>query len=114
MAERAEFVKRFYGDEAQYQAAVDYDRKPGPLARVRHGVTEELSKFENGGSGGSDERVIGPMQRYAPAEMDQAGVPRASPSPAPLPAEPKHEPAPGTQAPPPEPAPPEHKPDSGG
>jgi general secretion pathway protein D len=114
MAERAEFVKRFYGDEAQYQAAIDYDRKPGPLARVRHGVTEELSKFENGGSGGSDERVIGPVQRYAPAEMDQGGGPRASPSPAPLPAEPKHEPAPGTQAPAPEPSPQEQKPDSGG
>ncbi|MGE5049218.1 MAG: type II secretion system protein GspD, partial [Deltaproteobacteria bacterium] len=114
MSERAEFVKRFYGEEAQYQAAVDYDRKPGPLARVRRGVTQELSKFENGGTGADNERVIGPMQRYSPAQMDQGGMPPASPSPAPLPAEPKHEPAPGTQAPPPEPSPQEQKPDSGG
>jgi general secretion pathway protein D len=114
MSERAEFVKRFYGEEAQYTAAVDYDRKPGPLSRVRRGVTEELSKFENGGSGGDNERVIGPGQRYSPAQMDQGGAPPASPSPAPLPAEPKHEPAPGTQAPAAEPSPQEHKPDSGG
>jgi general secretion pathway protein D len=114
MSERAEFVKRFYGDEAQYTAAVDYDRKPGPLARVRRGVTQELSKFENGGTGGDNERVIGPVQRYSPAQMDQGGAPPASPSPAPLPAEPKHEPAPGTQAPPPAPSPQEQKPDSGG
>src|SRR5205814_8615188 len=30
MAERAEFVKRFYGDETGYEAAIDYERKPGP------------------------------------------------------------------------------------
>src|SRR2546422_3649402 len=38
MAERAEFVKRFYGEETKYETAIDYDRKPGPLSRVRRGV----------------------------------------------------------------------------
>src|SRR5438477_3250727 len=120
MSERAEFVKRFYGDEGRYEAAVDYDRKPGPLARVRRGVQQELNRYENGGPGGADQRVIRPGQRYAPPELDKGGVNPATriPSPAPLPAEPKQEPAPGTQAPPeqppPEPAPSEEKPDQEG
>jgi len=120
MSERAEFVKRFYGDEGRYEAAVDYDRKPGPLARVRRGVQQELNRYENGGPGGADQRVIRPGQRYAPPELDKGGVNPAIriPSPAPLPAEPKQEPAPGTQAPPeqppPEPAPSEEKPDQEG
>lgn len=103
MAERAEFVKRFYGDEASYEAPVDYERKPGPLTRVRRGVQQELRKAENGGPGAADERVIGPQQRYAPAQMDQGGAAPAAPSRAPLPPEPKKEPTPGTQT---EPAPP--------
>jgi general secretion pathway protein D len=126
MAERAEFVKRFYGEETQYQAAVDYDRKPGPLSRVRRGVQQELNRYENGGPGSPDERVIRPGQRYAPPEMDKGGFAPAPPSPAPLPAEPKQEPAPGAQtppeqqgpdleqAPPEEPTPPEDKPNPGG
>jgi general secretion pathway protein D len=120
MSERAEFVKRFYGDDARYEAAVDYDRKPGPLARVRRGVHQELNRYENGGPGGADERVIRPGQRYAPPEMDKGGAAPAIqiPSPAPLPAEPKQEPAPGTQAPPNEPPaeqpPQEEKPDQEG
>jgi len=131
MAERAEFVKRFYGEETQYEAAVDYDRKPGPLSRVRRGVQQELSRYENGGPGSPDERVIRPGQRYAPPEMDKGGfapVPRLAPAPAPLPAEPKQEPTPGVQtppeqqqeppdleqAPPGEATPPEDKPNPGG
>jgi len=104
MSERAEFVKRFYGDEAQYEAPIDYERKLGPLARVERGVKQEMSKVENGGTGGSDERVIGPSQRYSPPQMDKgASAPPPAPSPAPLPAEPKAEPAPGKQQEPPPP-----------
>ena len=102
MAERAEFVKRFYGEETGYQSEIDYTRKPGPLARVRRGVTQELSKVENGGSGTPDEKVIRPTQRYAPAELDKGSLPNSSsnpPSPAPLPAQPSKEPAPGVQEP---------------
>jgi general secretion pathway protein D len=128
MAERAEFVKRFYGEETQYEVPVDYDRKPGPLARVRRGVQQELNRYENGGPGGPDERVIRPGQRYAPPQMDKGGgfVP-LPPAPAPLPVEPKQEPAPVQtppelqpepppleQAPPEEPTTPEDKPNPGG
>ena len=59
MAEREEFVRRFYGDDAEQRRHVDYDHKPGPLSRVRRGVAEELAKFENGGQGGEGERVVG-------------------------------------------------------
>jgi general secretion pathway protein D len=117
MAERAEFVKRFYGEESPYEAAVDYDRKPGPLARVRRGVQQELDRYENGGPGGADQRVIRPQQRYAPPEFGKGGSSPATPSPAPFPAEPKQEPAPGVQAPEesaPPPVPAERKPDGGG
>lgn len=101
MSERAEFVKRFYGDEAPYEAPIDYERKLGPLARVERGVKQEMSKVENGGPGATDERVIGPSQRYAPPQMDKGASPSSAPSPAPLPAEPKAEPSPGKQQEPP-------------
>ncbi|HZR08786.1 MAG TPA: type II secretion system secretin GspD [Myxococcales bacterium] len=109
MAERAEFVKRFYGDEGQYKAPIDYERKPGPLARVRRGLHQELNRFENGGTGAADERVIRPQQRYAPSELDKNQPAPAAPAPAPLPVEPKREPAPGVQAAPPQPPPAEEK-----
>jgi general secretion pathway protein D len=96
MAERAEFVKRFYGEDTGYQAEIDYTRKLGPLGRVRRGVQQELIKVENGGSGSSDERVIGPAQRYAPTQMDAAP---AAPAPAPAPAQSPKESNPGEQAP---------------
>ncbi len=104
MAERAEFVKRFYGEEGQYQAAIDYERKPGPLSRVRRGVEQELNRYENGGPGSADERVIGPQQRYSPQELGKS-APASPPSPARLPAEPRAEPAPGVQVPPQQPQP---------
>jgi general secretion pathway protein D len=100
MAERAEFVKRFYGDEASYQAPIDYVRKLGPLSRLRRGVGLELSKAENGGPGAAGERIIVPAQRYNPPQMDRGNsVPEPTPSPAPLPADPKRPPAPGVQEP---------------
>ncbi|TMA25287.1 MAG: type II secretion system protein GspD [Deltaproteobacteria bacterium] len=110
MAERAEFVKRFYGDEVGYQANIDYSKKPGPLSRMRRGVRDELNKVENGGPGSSNERVIGPAPRYIPPQMDKPGlVPSAPPSPAPLPLEPSKDTAPGTQTPAPPPPPTDEK-----
>ena len=112
MAERAEFVKRFYGEDTAYEGPIDYDRKPGPLTRVRRGTQQELNRYENGGPGGEDERVIRPAQRYAPPQMDKGDTARPAPSPAPLPLEPTDESAPGTQQPaqPAPPAPEEPKP----
>ena len=115
MAERAEFVKRFYGEDIISEGAIDYDRKPGPLSRVRRGTQQELNRYENGGPGGEDERVIRPAQRYAPPQMDKGDTARPVPSPAPLPLEPAEEPAPGTQQPaqPAPPPPEESKPNPG-
>ncbi len=58
MAEREEFVRRFYGDDIERRRAVDYEHKPGPLSRIRRAVEEELSKIENGGGGAPGERII--------------------------------------------------------
>jgi general secretion pathway protein D len=103
MAERAEFVKRFYGDEANYEPTVDYARKLGPLSRLRRGVNLELSKVENGGMGAAGERIIGPAgpgPRYTPPQMDRGNsVNVPTPSPAPLEADPKRPPVPGKQEP---------------
>ena len=66
MAERAEFVKRFSGEETQYEAAIDYTRKPGVLLRIQHGIDTEMARPENGGNGSPDDRVIAPAPRYSP------------------------------------------------
>jgi general secretion pathway protein D len=81
MAERAEFVKRFYGEDTRYQAAVDYERKTSMLSRLRRGVQAEMSRAENGGPGTVDERVIAPARGTAPPDQR---LPAEPPSPAPL------------------------------
>jgi len=58
MAEREEFVRRFYNGDTEQRRFIDYDRKTGPLVRLRRGVAEELAKIENGGPGGVGERKI--------------------------------------------------------
>lgn len=83
MAERAEFVKRFTGEDASADTVVDYTRKPGPLARVRRALDVEMSRAENGGLGAADEKVIAPAT--APATAAPAGETKA---PAPKPAAP--------------------------
>jgi len=59
MAEREEFMRRFYADDVETRRFIDYDRKPGPLARIQRGVGEELGKIENGGPGAPGEKLIG-------------------------------------------------------
>ncbi len=68
MAERSEFVKRFYGADAGYQKAIDYERKTSMLTRLRRGVQTELSRAEHGGPGTPDERVIVPSRGETPPE----------------------------------------------
>jgi general secretion pathway protein D len=102
LAERAEFVKRFYGESTTYQAAVDYERKPGLLTKLRRSVRTELSRAEYGGPGAVDERVIAPSPGAVPP--DTSPRPTEPPSPAPLQPEEKG-PPPGTQQAP-EPLPP--------
>ncbi len=66
MAEREEFVGRFYNGDTEQRRFIDYDRKPGPLARLRRGVAEELSKVENGGPGVQGERRIEATENESP------------------------------------------------
>jgi general secretion pathway protein D len=60
MEERKEFVDRFYGTSVEYRAAIDWDRKVGPLASYRTAMRKEMRKAENEGPGGPDETIIRP------------------------------------------------------
>ncbi len=60
MRERQEFVEQFYGATTGYDVAIDFERKPGPLARVSQIVVKEMNKIENGGPGNGNEKVIAP------------------------------------------------------
>ncbi len=97
MAERAEFVKRFSGKDANYAASIDYERKLGPLQRVRTSLSYDLSKVENGGSGAAGEKVIGPTQKYVPQQLEEQ--PGKQPTAPPTPPIEGARPAPATAAP---------------
>lgn len=66
MAERKEFVDRYYGATPEYRASINWDQKTGPLARYRAGVRHELMRAENGGPGLADQDVIRANQPPAP------------------------------------------------
>jgi general secretion pathway protein D len=83
MAERAEFVKRFSGQDARYEPTIDYTKKPGVLQRVKRAIDVEMARPENGGLGTPDDRVIYPRPPpatpppSAPApEKNRAPTPR--------------------------------------
>ncbi len=61
MKERQQFVEQFYGAVTGYDVAIDFSRKPGPLARMTQAVNHELNKFENGGPGAPGEKLIQPV-----------------------------------------------------
>jgi general secretion pathway protein D len=115
MAERAEFVKRFYGEETGYETVINYEKKLSPSTRLHKGIEDELNKVENGGLGGGNQRVIGPQQGYKPEQLgkEPSLAPATPPAPRSLPPEPKSEPAPGVEQPPGEPVP-EEKPHPNG
>ncbi len=60
MAERKEFVDRFYGTTSDYRAAIDWDRKVGPLGSYHYRMSSELQKLENDGPGTESEVLIKP------------------------------------------------------
>jgi general secretion pathway protein D len=60
MEEREEFVNRFYGTSVEYRAAIDWDRKVGPLAAYRLQMRSEMRKAENDGPGLPTETIIKP------------------------------------------------------
>jgi general secretion pathway protein D len=102
LSERAEFLKRFYGQDAGYQKQIDYERKAGMLSRLRKNVQTEMSRFEQGGPGAPDERMISPRGEAPPYPRSRYEPPSPPP-----PAPEEKGPPPGTQqtepgAPPPE------------
>ena len=60
MAERKEFVDRFYGTSSEYRASIDWDRKVGPLGSYHFRMASELQKIENDGPGQAGEQLIQP------------------------------------------------------
>lgn len=60
MKERQQFVEQFYGATTTYDVAIDFSRKPGPLARMTQVMMREANKVENGGPGAPGEKVIAP------------------------------------------------------
>ncbi|WNG25075.1 type II secretion system protein GspD [Cystobacter fuscus] len=76
MQERQQFVEQFYGQVAGYDVPVDFERKTGPLGRMRRTVLTEEQKAENGGPGMAGERIL------RPANGAPAPSPGATPAPA--------------------------------
>lgn len=94
MKERQQFVEQFYGASTTYDVAIDFARKPGPLARMSQLLNKEMQKVENGGTGVEGERVITPSG--PPSNTPEGGTdapPETTPVVAPE----------GTEAPPPVP-----------
>lgn len=94
MKERQQFVEQFYGASTSYDVAIDFARKPGPLARMSQLLNKELKKLENGGPGAEGERLITPSG--APSNPPAGGT-EAPPENAPVVA------PEGTEVPPPVP-----------
>lgn len=70
--ERQQFVEQFYGASTAYDVAIDFNRKPGPLARMTQLLNKELNRIENGGPGLPGEKVIVPAPETKPAETKPA------------------------------------------
>jgi general secretion pathway protein D len=84
MAERQKFVEEFYGQVPGYDVPIDFNRKPGPLAKMNQLVMREEMKAENGGPGLPGELIFRPGPQ---------GTTRSLPVPTPA------SPAPGVLAP---------------
>jgi general secretion pathway protein D len=58
MKERREFMELFYGQSGEYRAAVNWERRVGPISSFARTIQTELQKAENEGPGNSDQTVI--------------------------------------------------------
>jgi len=89
MKERQQFVEQFYGQVPGYDVAIDFSRKPGPLARMTQVLNKEALRLENGGPGVAGEKLIspqgGPRVPLPPAGPPSGGAtaPPAPPPPVP-------------------------------
>lgn len=89
MKERQQFVEQFYGQTTGYDVAIDFSRKPGPLARMTQIINKESTKLENGGLGVPGEKLITPAPPVSPAGGAQPTPTQpAQPSPTPVEATP--------------------------
>jgi general secretion pathway protein D len=78
LKERQQFVEQFYGASTSYDVAIDFNRKPGPVARMTQLLNKELNRIENGGLGNPGDKVIQPS---APSpEQAPSTPPVVSPS----------------------------------
>ena len=73
LEERQKFVEQFYGQIPDYEVAMDFSRKAGPLGRMTQTLDRERSRVENGGRGDPGTRVISPGQ-VSPVRPAGAGV----------------------------------------
>lgn len=78
LKERQQFVEQFYGATTAYDVAIDFNRKPGPIARMTQLLNKELNRVENGGAGNPGERVIQPSDDKA--EPEKKAEPVLAPS----------------------------------
>jgi general secretion pathway protein D len=95
MKERQQFVEQFYGQVTGYDVAIDFSRKPGPLARMTQVINKESMRLENGGPGISGEKLISPgTNPKVPPGPVSPPTPGSGAAPAPV-----APPTPGTDAP---------------
>ena len=110
LKERQQFVEQFYGSTSNYDVAIDFSRKAGPLARMTQVMNKEMNKLENGGPGLPGEKVITPSPgSNVPAtntlpDGTQGSATPNSPAPADS-APPAVMPGPSSSTPPPQEAP---------
>jgi general secretion pathway protein D len=72
MNERQAFVEQFYGSVPNYEVAIDFSRKAGPLARLNQVILREQNRLENGGPGDGSQKLIQPKEP-APAPRGEEG-----------------------------------------
>jgi general secretion pathway protein D len=90
MKERQQFVEQFYGATTSYDVAIDFNRKPGPIARMTQVLNREMGKIENGGPGINGEKLIAPTPNATP--VPGPSLTPTAPQPVPVPVkEPKIE-----------------------
>ncbi|RME26144.1 MAG: type II secretion system protein GspD, partial [Deltaproteobacteria bacterium] len=70
MAERREFIERFYGRGPDYKRFIDFRKRHGPLADIHLTLRSEMQKLENGGPGLPGQVLITPSG----AEKTAAGT----------------------------------------
>lgn len=78
LKERQQFVEQFYGASTSYDVAIDFNRKPGPVARMTQLLNKELNRIENGGLGNPGEKVIQPSGAV-PAKTPANSTPDTTP-----------------------------------